>query len=64
MLKRGLRPPPLVISDGGAGLIAAVEIVLSGSLRQRCLIHRTRNLLAKVPRHAQGEAGCSGGPLS
>src|SRR6266545_3286229 len=39
MLKRGLRPPLLVISDGGAGLIAAVEIVLSASLRQRCLIH-------------------------
>src|SRR6266540_2128870 len=53
MLKRGLRPPLLVISDGGAGLIAAVEIVLSASLRQRCLIHRARNLLAKVPKHAQ-----------
>ncbi len=39
MLKRGLRPPLLVISDGGPGLIAAVEIVLSASLRQRCLIH-------------------------
>lgn len=54
MAKRGLRPPLLVISDGGPGLIAAVEIVLSGSLRQRCLIHRARNLLAKVPKHAQG----------
>nr|MDP9343786.1 IS256 family transposase [Actinomycetota bacterium] len=55
MAARGLRPPLLVISDGGAGLIGAVEIVLSGSLRQRCLIHRCRNLLAKVPRHAQGK---------
>lgn len=54
MAKRGLRPPLLVISDGGPGLIAATEIVLSGSLRQRCLIHRARNLLAKVPKHAQG----------
>ncbi len=54
MLARGLRPPLLVISDGGPGLIAAVEVVLSGSFRQRCLIHRVRNLLAKVPRHAQG----------
>jgi len=32
MVKRGLRPPLLVISDGGSGLIGAVEIVLSGSL--------------------------------
>ena len=55
MLARGLRPPLLVISDGGPGLIAAVEIVLDGSLRQRCLIHRARNLLAKVPKHAQKE---------
>lgn len=54
MANRGLRPPLLVISDGGPGLIAAVEVVLCGSLRQRCLIHRARNLLAKVPRHAQG----------
>lgn len=55
MLKRGLRPPLLVISDGGAGLIGAVEMVLERSLRQRCLIHRARNLLAKVPKHAQGK---------
>ncbi len=55
MLKRGLRPPLLVISDGGAGLICAVEMGLEGSLRQRCLIHRARNLLAKVPKHAQGK---------
>jgi putative transposase len=55
MAARGLRPPLLVISDGGPGLIAAVEIVLSGSLRQRCLIHRARNLLAKVPKHSQAK---------
>ena len=52
---RGLRPPLLVISDGGAGLIGAVEVVLGRSLRQRCLIHRARNLLAKVSRHAQAQ---------
>ncbi len=50
---RGLRDPLLVISDGAPGLIAAVELVLADSLRQRCLIHRARNVLAKVPAHAQ-----------
>jgi len=50
---RGLADPLLVISDGAAGLIAAVELVLGDSLRQRCLIHRARNILAKVPAHAQ-----------
>jgi transposase-like protein len=52
---RGLTPPLLVISDGAAGLIGAAETSLARSLRQRCLIHRARNLLAKVPEHAQGE---------
>ena len=52
---RGLRHPLLVISDGGAGLIGAAEIVFDHSLRQRCLIHRARNLLAKVPAHARAK---------
>lgn len=50
---RGLRDPLLVISDGGKGLIGAAEVVFGRSLRQRCLIHRARNILAKVPAHAQ-----------
>ena len=52
---RGLRPPLLVISDGAAGLINAIESSLPRSLRQRCLIHRCRNVLAKVPAEAQNE---------
>ncbi len=49
MVARGLRPPLLVISDGAPDLLAAVELVFPHSLRQRCLIHRARNILAKVP---------------
>ena len=52
---RGLRPPLLVISDGAAGLISAIESSLPRSLRQKCLIHRCRNVLAKVPATAQDE---------
>lgn len=55
LTSRGLRPPLLVISDGAAGLINATESGLPRSLRQRCLIHRSRNLLAKVPAEAQTE---------
>jgi transposase-like protein len=55
MVSRGLRPPLLVISDGASGLIAAVELVFPHSLRQRCVIHRARNVLAKVPVEHQGE---------
>ena len=46
---RGLRMPLLVISDGAAGLIGAIETTMAPALRQRCLIHRCRNVLAKVP---------------
>jgi putative transposase len=52
---RGLRAPLLVISDGAAGLIGAIERNLPHALRQRCLVHRARNLLAKVPKNMQDE---------
>ncbi len=44
-----------MITDGGPGLLAAIEQCLGKSLLQRCLIHRLRNLLAKVPKEAHGE---------
>ena len=49
LTQRGLRPPLLVISDGAAGLIGAIDTKMASALRQRCLIHRARNVLAKVP---------------
>jgi putative transposase len=55
LVERGLRPPRLVITDGAPGLVGAVELVFPRSLRQRCLVHRCRNLLARVPKHAQEE---------
>jgi putative transposase len=53
--ERGLACPLLVISDGAAGLIGAVETTMGAALRQRCLIHRCRNLVAKVPKNAQAQ---------
>jgi putative transposase len=52
---RGLPSPLLVISDGAPGLIAAIEQAFPRALRQRCLIHRARNILAKVPAGMQAE---------
>jgi transposase-like protein len=52
---RGLASPLLVISDGAPGLIAAIEQAYPKALRQRCLIHRCRNLLAKIPAGMQAE---------
>jgi putative transposase len=52
---RGLPSPLLVVSDGAPGLIAAIEQAFPRALRQRCLIHRARNVLAKVPAGMQAE---------
>jgi putative transposase len=53
--ERGLPSPLLVISDGAPGLIAAIEQAFPKALRQRCLIHRARNIVAKVPAGMQPE---------
>src|SRR5215218_3440179 len=55
LVGRGLGPPLLGISDGAAGLISAFEQHFRSSLRQRCLVHRARNTLAKVSAHDQAE---------
>src|SRR5258708_5095371 len=52
---RGLASPLLVISDGAPGLIGAIEQVFPKALRQRCLVHRARNVLAKIPAGMQAE---------
>lgn len=52
---RGLRAPLLGISDGAPGLIAAFDKHFPASERQRCVIHRLRNIVAKVPKHAHRE---------
>ncbi|WP_219520088.1 IS256 family transposase [Nonomuraea ceibae] len=55
LTSRGLRPPLLIISDGAPGLISAAEQAFPRSLRQRCLVHRARNVLAKVSAGDQAE---------
>jgi putative transposase len=46
---RGLPSPLLVVCDGAPGLIGAVEQLWPRADRQRCTVHRLRNLLAKLP---------------
>jgi putative transposase len=52
---RGLGSPIMVVSDGAPGLIGAIEVSFPRALRQRCAIHRARNVLAKVSAHDQAE---------
>jgi transposase-like protein len=53
--ERGLTCPLLIVSDGAKGLIAAIEQFYPHALRQRYLIHRLRNVLAKIPTGMQAE---------
>jgi putative transposase len=55
MTQRGLRTPLLVATDGAPGLIRAVSEVWGKSLRQRCLAHKMRNILDKVPQSVREE---------
>jgi putative transposase len=48
MVGRGLGSPVLTVTDGAPGLCAAIDQVFPLARRQRCLIHRSRNCLAKV----------------
>ena len=55
MVRRGLRTPLLITTDGAPGLISAVTEVFPKSLRQRCLFHKTGNVLDKVPDSVRAE---------
>lgn len=55
MLNRGLRQPLALISDGHKGIKNAITRVFPQARRQRCIAHKLRNILNKVPRHVQRE---------
>ena len=53
--RRGLPDPLLVVSDGAPGIIRAIEECLPRTVRQRCLVHKMRNLESKVPENVWPE---------
>lgn len=55
LVARGLRDPLLVVMDGAPGLVKAVKRVWPRAYRQRCLAHKMRNLVAKLPRLMQAK---------
>ena len=55
MVKRGLRIPLTVTTDGAEGLIKAVEAMWPKSKRIRCWFHKMQNLQGKVPPAAWSE---------
>ena len=54
---RGLeRPPKLAVGDGALGFWKALEEVFPEALGQRCWVHKTANILAKLPKAKQAAA--------
>jgi len=45
----------MVTTDGAPGLIRAVREVWGKSLRQRCLAHKMRDILDKLPKAVREE---------
>jgi len=54
MTARGLSDPLMVIFDGAPGLKKAIRRVWPKVFRQRCQVHKMRNILAKLPKGMQG----------
>lgn len=53
MKRRGLRDPLLVVSDGNPGVIGAIEKYFPTAWRQRCVKHRSDNILEAVPQEQE-----------
>jgi putative transposase len=54
---RGLiLPPKLAVGDGALGFWAALDEVFPTTKRQRCWVHKTGNILDKMPKSIQSKA--------
>ena len=55
--RQGLElPPKLAVGDGAMGFWAALRKVYPATREQRCWLHKTANVLNKLPRSMQGKA--------
>jgi putative transposase len=52
---RGATQIDLIVTDGHDGLLAAVADLFSATPRQRCLLHKQRNVLNAIPRRERAE---------
>ena len=54
--QRGMNVPKLGIGDGALGFWAAADQIFPGMRQQRCWVHKTANVLNKLPKSAQPKA--------
>ena len=52
---RGATQIDLIVTDGHDGLLVAVGELFAATPRQRCLVHKQRNVLAAIPRREHGD---------
>ncbi len=55
MRTRGATQVDLLVTDGHDGLLAAVSELFAATPRQRCLVHKQRNVLSAIPRREREE---------
>lgn len=53
---RGLKAPKLAVGDGAMGFWAALDEVFPDTVHQRCWMHKTGNILNKLPKSSQPKA--------
>ena len=53
--RRGATQIDVIVTDGHEGLIASVKELFSATPRQRCLVHKQRNVLNAIPRRERGD---------
>lgn len=51
----GQAPLDLIVTDGHEGLLSAVSALFSATLRQRCLVHKQRNVMNAIPHRERKE---------
>jgi transposase-like protein len=47
---RGVSDVDLIVTDGHEGLLAAVAALFTATPRQRCLVHKQRNVMSAIPK--------------
>ncbi|HYU76981.1 MAG TPA: transposase [Ktedonobacteraceae bacterium] len=53
--RRGATQMDLIVTDGHEGLLAAVSALFSATARQRCVVHKQRNVLNAIPHRERKE---------
>ena len=53
---RGFKSPKLAVGDGTLGFWKAIRKVFAQTRSQRCWVHKTANILNKLPKHSQPKA--------